>query len=228
MRPLVKICGLTNYEDAALALGFGADIIGFVLAPSPRRTEPALVADMVRRLRDAGLLEGKSTVAVFVNEEAGRMGDIVAGSELSYAQIHGDEVPAACADFTFPWYRALRHSEASDAERLAGRDGRSWSCSRLLFDAAIPGAYGGTGTRIGSEAALAARQLTRAGGKEFFLAGGIGPGNVAALVREFQPDGIDIGSGVEEAPGKKSRTALRDLFMCIDRMSDEERQSGSA
>jgi phosphoribosylanthranilate isomerase len=108
---------------------------------------------------------------------------------------------------------------------LVGADCRTWSCGRLLFDAAVTGSYGGTGKRVSSDAALEAGRLVRAAGKEFFLAGGIGPANVAEAIRELGPDGIDVGSGVEEAPGRKSEKALEALFMALAAIDDgKERQ----
>jgi phosphoribosylanthranilate isomerase len=88
---------------------------------------------------------------------------------------------------------------------------------RLLFDAAVDGAYGGTGSSVPRAIAVAARDATRASEKEFFLAGGIGPGNVAEIIESVGPDGLDVSSGVEEGPGKKSRAAMERLFAEISR-----------
>ena len=218
MRPSVKICGITAFEDAALALELGADEIGFVFAPSPRRISPETVASILERLHGAGLLHFAGTVGVFVNEEPGTMARIVESLDLSAAQIHGDESPETCAAFAFPWFRALRIASAEEAE---ARCAASWACRRILVDAAAAGAYGGTGRRVGSETARAAAEATRRAGKAFFLAGGIGPDNVAEVVRGLAPDGIDISSGVEETPGRKSRQKLERLFAELRRVDRE-------
>ncbi|MDP3178645.1 MAG: phosphoribosylanthranilate isomerase, partial [Spirochaetaceae bacterium] len=176
MRPRVKICGITNYDDAALALELGADAIGFVMAPSPRRIAPDEAALILERLRFASLLgpatRGAATrgaaaagkreaVCVFVNENPETMSRIVLEAGFDWAQIHGDETPEECARFAFPWYRALR---ASDPERAASIAALPWDCPRLLFDAAAAGAYGGTGRSVPLAIALAARDAARKAG----------------------------------------------------------------
>jgi phosphoribosylanthranilate isomerase len=216
MRPRVKICGITCEADAELALGFGADEIGFVFAPSPRRVSPGTAARILSRLADRGLLDGRATVAVFVNEEPGAMADILAITGITKAQIHGDESREACSAFGFPWYRALRLAGAEDARRLLGPGGKAgaeaWACPRILADAASSRGYGGTGILLDGEVALAARELAHRAGKEFFLAGGIGPDNAREIAETLGPDGIDLCSGVEESPGRKSRAKLERLF----------------
>ncbi len=219
----VKICGLTNYADAALALELGADIIGFVLASSPRRIAPAEVARVLSRLRAEGLLAERESVGVFVNEPPEAMAAALAEAGLDSAQVHGDESPADCAALPFPWYRALRIASAGEAARAVSA---GWACGRILVDSAVAGAaggqaYGGTGVRVGIEAALAARDAARAVGKEFILAGGIMPHNVFEALISVAPDGIDLSSGVEESPGKKSRDKLETLFAEIRRAREE-------
>ncbi len=215
MRPRMKICGLTNYEDAALAAELGADYLGFVLAPSPRRIAPEALSPIVERLREEGLLARARTVGVFVNEEPARMAAILERCGLDLAQIHGDEGPEDCERLGFAWYRALRVATAQEGRELASM----WCASSspfLLFDAASRGTYGGTGTTIGLEAALASRDLTRIAGKLFFLAGGLDPENIAELVAAIEPDGIDASSGLEEYPGKKSAAKLERFFSEVE------------
>ncbi len=218
MKTLVKICGITRLEDAVLALSLGADELGFVLAPSPRRVEPESVGVILRVLRGDGRLPPFRAIGVFVNEEAGAMRDIMSFAGLDAAQVHGDETPSACAAFDFPWYRALRIASEADAKILASA---GWDCPRLLADASVPGdaktpgAYGGTGKSIGTWAAIAAGTIARERGKEYYVAGGINPRNVASFILSIRPDGLDVSSGVEEAPGKKSPDKLEALFRAI-------------
>ena len=148
------------------------------------------------------------------------MRDIMAFAGLDLAQLHGDEQPEACAAFGFPWYKALRIASVDQAERLAGRP---WPCARLLVDSssqasplASTAAYGGSGSSIGTWAVLAARARARDAGKEFFVAGGVRPRNVASFIHSFSPDGIDVSSGVEESPGRKSKEKLEALFSEIE------------
>jgi phosphoribosylanthranilate isomerase len=212
MRVKVKICGITKVEDAELALSLGADELGFVLAPSPRRMEPEAVRAIVSRLRGNGGLPAFRAIGVFVNEAAGAMRDILSFAGLDAAQVHGDELPEDCASFDFPWYRALRIASVPEALRLVGA---GWSCPRILVDASARSAYGGTGASIGSWAAIAAGALARERGQEFFVAGGVRPRSAASFVHSLSPDGLDVSSGVEESPGRKSREKLEALFRAI-------------
>ncbi|HUX39072.1 MAG TPA: phosphoribosylanthranilate isomerase [Rectinemataceae bacterium] len=214
----VKICGITRLGDARLALFLGASEIGFILAPSPRRVEAALVRDIVASLRDDGALATRRealglppfrAIGVFVNESPNVMRDTLRAAGLDAAQIHGDEDPHECALFDFPWYRAVRPSTPEEARRLAEAD---WACPRILADAALRGVYGGSGSVLASGVAAAARDAARGAGREFFLAGGLGPSKAAQAIMEIGPDGIDLSSGVEEAPGRKSASLLEALF----------------
>jgi phosphoribosylanthranilate isomerase len=205
----VKICGLTRIEDARLALSLGADELGFILAASPRRIAPEALKGMLEILRGEGGAGPFRAIGVFVNEESGAMRDIISFAGLDAAQVHGDETPADCAAFGFPWYRALRIGSEADARSLVSAE---WGCPRLLIDASSRAAYGGTGEAVGAAAALAARELARGLGKEFFIAGGLKPENVAQVIGSLSPDGIDVSSGVEERPGVKSPERLAALF----------------
>jgi phosphoribosylanthranilate isomerase len=225
----VKVCGITRLEDAEEALGLGADELGFVLAPSPRRIAAETVRAILVALRSGG--RAFRAIGVFVNESPGAMRGIVALAGLDAVQIHGDESPADCAAIGRPgvdapgasavgrpglsWYRALRIGSAEEAARLVGL---GWECPRILADALVrgeagaAGSYGGTGERVGAEAALAARAAAKAAGKEFFLAGGLRPENIAEALALIRPDGVDVSSGVEESPGIKSRLRLEAFF----------------
>jgi phosphoribosylanthranilate isomerase len=214
----VKICGITGYEDARLALELGADLIGFVLASSPRRVDPREVGEIVGKLRAEGLLKGRGAVGVFVNESPAAMALAMSEGGLDAAQVHGDESPEDCAALPFPWYRALRIGSASDA---TAKIGAGWACGRILADALSSSGYGGTGSSIAEGAAWAARDAARDLGKEFFLAGGIGPHNAARIAAAVEPDGIDVCSGVEERAGKKSREKLELLFSELGRAAKE-------
>jgi Phosphoribosylanthranilate isomerase len=224
----VKICGIARIEDGALALRLGADELGFVLAPSPRRVEAEAVKAILGALRGDGSLPPFRAVGVFVNEAPDAMRDIMSYAGLDIAQIHGNESPAACAAFDFPWYRALRASGATQAEALFARD---WACSRLLIDTprgdASGRACGGTGGSVGAWTALAAKAAARERGREFFLAGRIGPESVASAVHSICPDGLDLSSGVESSPGRKSPERLEAFFRNL-KIAESEREEALA
>ena len=135
-------------------------------------------------------------------------------ARLDEAQIDGDLAPGDCAALPFPWYKTIRISSVEDAERELGS---GWRCGRILVDAGEAQAAACRGRTIGVWATLAARALARELGKEFILAGGIAPRNVASVVHSIMPDGIDLCTGVEEAPGRKSREKMALLFSELGR-----------
>jgi len=223
MNTKVKICGITRLEDARLAVSLGADEIGFVFAPSPRRIEPEAARAIVQALRGEGRMPRFRAIGVFVNETANAMRDILAFAGLDAAQIHGDEGPEACAALGFPWYRALRIGSVSEARDQVKA---AWGCPRLLVDASVPGSYGGTGRTVATWAAIAARALAKESGKEFFVAGGASPISVPSFVLSLHPDGIDASSGVEDGPGLKSPEKLEAFFAALRAAESEPRTRG--
>jgi phosphoribosylanthranilate isomerase len=204
----VKICGITNYKDAAMALELGADRIGFVMAPSPRRMAPEDVKAIVSRLKDEGRLEGRGTVGVFADQSPAEIVRILSIAMLDEAQLEGEEKAEDCVRLPFPWYKKIKIDSVGDAETSLAA---GWSCKRILIDAAYPAASG-SGKTFGVWATLAARDIARDMGKEVVLAGGISPRNVASVVHSLAPDGIDLSSSVEDSTGRKSREKLETLF----------------
>jgi phosphoribosylanthranilate isomerase len=217
----VKICGITNYDDAAMSLDLGADRIGFIFAPSPRRMETEAVRAIVARLKDEGRLEGRAAVGVFADQSPSEIARILSGAMLDEAQLEGDESARECAGLPFPWYKKIKVDSVEDAEsRLAA----GWSCGRILIDGAYP-SFSGAGKTFGVWATLAARDIARGMGKEVILAGGISPRNVASVVHSLAPDGIDLSSSVEESTGRKSREKLELLFSELRRAESEAAQA---
>ncbi len=189
----VKICGITNAEDAALSIAAGADALGFVLyRKSPRFVEAAVVRRIVAALPPFVL-----TVGVFVNEEQAVVRAILDECGLALAQLHGDESAAYCQSLGRPVLKALRLKDRASFLALAEFQGRA-TVRGFVIDAYHETAYGGTGRTVdwslAAEAAKAAPIL---------LAGGLTPANVAEAVRLVNPYGVDVSSGVEARPGKK-------------------------
>lgn len=210
---LIKICGLTRAEDALLAAELGATHLGFVFAPSPRAVRPAVAGEIRRELEAAGFGKDIKTVGVFVNESAASIRSTAIEAELDLVQLHGEETPEFAFSLGIPWYKAIRPADAEQAEELAKRwSDKGWI---LLADAFVPGIDGGTGKRLDGEVARVVGGVARSRGAVFFLAGGITPENVRAALRDIQPDGIDVASGVESAPGIKSEEKLRALFAVL-------------
>jgi phosphoribosylanthranilate isomerase len=191
----VKVCGLTSTDDARAALDCGADYLGFVLyAGSPRHVKPESLPDLV-----SALPMGRA-VAVVVNMDAGAIGWLVERCALRAVQFHGNEAPAAARGLPVEFWRAVAFREGAWVP-----DPAAWSgAARLVVDASDPKRYGGSGELADWQAAarLAAE-------RKVMLAGGLNPSNVAAAVRAVRPAGVDVASGVESAPGRKDRAAVR-------------------
>jgi phosphoribosylanthranilate isomerase len=195
----VKICGLTNLDDAAAALAAGADALGFILwRPSKRYVAPERVAEIV-----AALPPFAFTVGVFVDERADAMQAVRDRAGLSAIQLHGDEAPEIVARLRAPVLKAFR--AAPDTATLA-----RWAVAGFLADGAPAGQYGGTG-HAASDALIAALQPTG----RLVLAGGLDPGNVAARIAAVRPYAVDVTSGVEATPGKKDQEAVRRFIAAV-------------
>ena len=201
----VKICGLTNREDAAAALAMGADYLGFVLYPkSPRGITPSTLAAIL-----AALDGPVKAIAVFVNTPRAEVEQVAADCGLHAVQIHGDEAAAEFTDMPLPVWRAVR----LDADG-AHPSPHAWNAARYVVDAAPTGIYGGAGIR--ADPAAAARF---AAAHPAMLAGGLTADNVAGAIRTVQPLGVDVTSGIEAAPGRKDHTRMQ-RFIAAARSAD--------
>jgi phosphoribosylanthranilate isomerase len=199
MRTRVKICGLTRFEDAELAVQLGADALGFVFWPeSPRAVTPDVVRDIVRHLPALPV-----RVGVFVNaspHEVARVAEIAA---LDAVQLHGDE---EVDEYLRLVPRVIKAVQISTATAL---DSASRLPSRVLplVDATDPARRGGTGQV--ADWASAARLADR---RPVMLAGGLTDENVAQAVLQVRPWAVDVSSGVEWQPGLKSPDRMRAFF----------------
>lgn len=190
----IKICGLTNLEDARAALEAGADFLGFVLyRKSPRGISAAALRRILDRLPGA-----PKAIGVFVNEVREEVIRIAEDCGLYAVQVHGDEAADELLPLPARVWRAVRLGR----NRLEPAP-KSWPAERYVLDAAAPGMYGGTGQKVDwVRAAAAARKYP------LMLAGGLTPENVAEAIRQVRPRGVDVAGGVEKAPGKKDHAKL--------------------
>ncbi|MBS0152567.1 MAG: phosphoribosylanthranilate isomerase [Nitrospira sp.] len=195
----IKICGITNVEDAKVAVAAGADALGFVLyRKSPRFVEAAMVRRIV-----AGLPPFVLPVGVFVNEEPSLVRSILDDCGLALAQLHGDEPASYCQDLGRPVLKALRLKNRGTFLALAEFQGRA-NVRGVLIDAFSNQAYGGTGQTVDWTLAQEAARST-----PVVLAGGLTPANVAEAIARVRPYGVDVSSGVELSPGKKDHDKVR-------------------
>jgi len=189
----IKICGITNVEDAEVAVRAGADALGFVMyRKSPRFVESAVVRSII-----AGLPPFVLAVGVFVNEEAERVRALMDECGLALAQLHGDESAQYCQNLGRPALKAIRLKDRGAFRVLAELHGRA-NVRGFLLDAFSDQAYGGTGQTVDWTLAQEAARST-----PIILAGGLNPANVADGIRVVRPYGVDVSSGVERSPGKK-------------------------
>jgi len=189
---VVKICGLTTEADALLAVGLGADALGFVFAPSPRQMAPAIVGDIVKRLpRDV------LTVGVFRNEAPVRVVEIANRIGLRAVQLHGHETPEQCS-----WIRqrvacVIKAFPAGHREIASFGE---YGADYLLIDGPNPGSGSVFDWRL-AEGVIDPSSM--------FVSGGLHAGNVAEVIARLRPRGVDVASGVEASPGHKDPQKLR-------------------
>ncbi len=197
----VKICGITNYDDAMAAMDMGADLLGFNFYPqSPRYVEPVKAAEIIKRLPAFIDVSG-----VFVNSTLEQIREIAGMCQLDWIQLHGDETTDFCKWLAYDsvkTMKALRVKNIADLQRVD-----NYFTDAVLLDTYNPERYGGTGLTfdwniIGHIA------------KRVFLAGGITPENAAEAVG-LGVYGIDVCSGVEAKPGKKDHGKMKALFDSI-------------
>ncbi|MGH8632321.1 MAG: phosphoribosylanthranilate isomerase [Burkholderiales bacterium] len=193
MRTRVKICGITQPQDAMAAAGGGADAIGLVFyPPSPR----FLSVERAREIRDA-LPPFVQTVALFVNADAAQVAQVIGRVHPALLQFHGDESPQFCAQFGLPYVKACRVKAGVDAlEYLRPFSG----AAAWLFDSHVP-EYGGIGESFDWS-------LVPVTDKAVILSGGLSQANVAAAIRRLRPWGVDVSSGVESAKGLKDAAKI--------------------
>ncbi len=202
----VKICGITNLDDALAAIDAGADLIGFNFYPkSPRYISPAACVKIQPEIRSRQ--PAIVTVGIFVNSPADFVADILDCCSLDLAQLHGDEPPEMLAWLWGRAYKAIRPRSVEEAAADARRyTPLAHGQPALLIDASYPSFYGGSG-RV-AEWPVAQRL---ASDYAVLLAGGLTPENVASAVRIVNPWGVDVASGVESSPGKKDRRKMVDF-----------------
>jgi phosphoribosylanthranilate isomerase len=207
----IKICGNTSLADAQLAVDAGADAVGFVFAPSPRRVTVEAAAAICAHLPD-----NVEKIGVFVDAGLEEICSAVRAAGLTGVQLHFDappELPEKIDERLGSPLRILRvvHFDAAAAGTLAAQmEGFAADAhvDGVLVDSRIAGSVGGTGMTF--DWAQARRTVFGdAGTMKLIAAGGLGPENVAEAISTLQPWGVDVVSGVEEAPGRKDAAKLR-------------------
>lgn len=221
----IKICGITNLDDARVAVEAGADYLGFILYDkSPRYVAVSTVRDIGEALRDEYGRQMPYLVGVFVNESLNSVQEKMQKGHLNLAQFSGDESPQMVAVFNGRAYKAIQPPSLRAAEEDI-RDYAQFGPSdeqhpSILVDSYDPHLRGGTG-KLGETELLS--EILRLNPR-MMLAGGLNPDNIALMVRLMKPFGVDVSSGVEAEKGRKDHQKVRD-FIANARQAAEENQS---
>jgi len=196
MNVRVKVCGITNPDDASAAVEAGASALGFILyEASPRNVSVTGAAQIIRNLPP---FVAKVAVLVDASEEFIRAAIVECGFDT--LQFHGNESPEFCRRFPVKTIKAVRIQNAESLSGLAAYETSAW-----LLDSFVPDKIGGTGEKFNWDLACAAKKF----GRPIILAGGLTPANVADAVQRVQPFAVDVSSGVESKPGKKDHAKIR-------------------
>jgi phosphoribosylanthranilate isomerase len=196
----IKICGITNLEDALLAAELGADALGFIFYPkSPRSVAPETARSIIAQLPPF-----VAAVGVFVDEAAAVVQELAANVGLDWVQLHGQESPDYCRNLGRKVIKAFRIQNEGSLRLLADYQG---AAQALLLDTYKKGQVGGTGEIFDWHLARKARKYGH-----IILAGGLNSDNVAMAIATALPEAVDAASGTEAAPGKKDPAKLRAFF----------------
>lgn len=199
---LVKVCGVTEIEDARIAGALGVDFLGLNFWPRSKRFLPVERAPAIAAAARRASAGRCKLVGVFVNASFDELEEARQAAELEVLQLHGDEPPDFVAEVAATYasrgveiWKAVAAADRAAVERLD-----EWAAAAILLDAPSAG-RGGSGVTIDEAVVLHAK--LRHPARRLVLAGGLRPDNVAAAVARLAPWAVDTASGVESAPGKK-------------------------
>jgi phosphoribosylanthranilate isomerase len=204
----VKICGITNMEDALLSAELGADALGFIFVKtSPRHIRPSTARKIIQELPPFVI-----PVGVVADAEHDEILELIDETGICCVQLHGNESPKQLAKFPVPAYKSFCVDKEFNLETLQRYKG-----SAYLLDTHVEGMLGGTGKTFDWDIAVKAKAYGR-----IILAGGLTPENIVEAIQKVQPYAVDVNSGVESAPGKKDKNKLEQLFKTIRSLQNEK------
>ena len=211
----VKICGITNLDDARCAAEVGADLLGFIFYPkSPRFVTPEQVAAITQTIRREFGVHAPRCVGVFVDEPVDRVRAVLASVCLDLVQLHGSEPPVEVRRLRPRAFKAIRPQTRSDAEAMVATYcdvvPDDDTLPQFLMDAYHPQQFGGTGTPADLAVAQSLARRFR-----LLLAGGLTPETVGPAIEQVQPWGVDVSSGVEAAKGIKDHARVQAFIKTV-------------
>ncbi len=196
----VKICGITNIEDALLCCELGAAALGFIFyEKSKRYVEAAEAKKIISQLPPF-----VSTVGVFVNESPEKINEIIESTGITYAQLHGDESEEVIAQINIPVIKSFRITNDFNFDSIL-----ETKANFVLLDTFDDNEYGGTGKTF--DWSIIPDKIKN----KIILAGGVSADNIEKIYKEIHPAAVDLSSSVEVAPGKKSRSKLIEFFEVV-------------
>ncbi len=199
-----KICGLCSADDARAAVVAGADALGLVFAHNSRRRLDTARAVSISQAIGPFV----SRVALFMNDDATMINAVVESVTLDMLQFHGDETPAFCRSFGKPYMKAIAMGETDASVLQAAHDYHD--AAALLLDGNRRGQPGGQGETFDWQVDLSAVALP------VVVAGGLHPGNVGHAIAALAPYAVDVSSGVEDVPGRKSGDKMHAFIKAVD------------
>ncbi|MFH0788819.1 MAG: phosphoribosylanthranilate isomerase [Pseudomonadota bacterium] len=199
----VKICGITNYEDASLAVDLGVQALGFVFSSSPRQIAPEQVRSIIEVLPPF-----VTTVGIFVDEDEKWIRTIADFCGFQMIQFHGNESPTFCRGFMPGAIKSFRLKDVSSLLPIRSYLGQVRAVHLDTFQEGIPG---GTGRTFPWELAVKAKAFSL----PIILSGGLTPSNIQQAILRVRPYAVDVNSGIEERPGKKDPVLMKQLMKNI-------------
>ena len=192
----IKICGITNLDDALFAHSLGVEALGFVFATSKRRITAVDASKIIDKLPQSIL-----KVGVFVNEEEKRIREILEFCYLDVLQFHGEEPPSYINRFREKTIKSFRIKDELSLKSIP-----EYKADAYLLDTYSPLAHGGTGKTFNWNVAIEAKKFG-----PIILSGGLNPNNVQEAIEKVRPCAVDVSSGVESSPGKKDKKKLEEF-----------------
>ena len=200
---LVKICGITNLDDALFASEAGADALGFVFyKKSPRYVEPKKAWDIIKRLPPF-----VTTVGVFADQTEAEIKGIISETDIDIVQLHGEEPPEFCEGLNKRVIKAIRVRGMENLTEV-----KRYKACALLLDTYDRNLKGGTGKIFNWEIAREAKVFNK-----IIIAGGLTPDNVADAIKVVQPYAVDVSSGVEKQKGLKDHLKVKAFIYKVKR-----------
>lgn len=198
----IKICGMTNVDDAMNAAKCGADALGFIFyRKSPRYVTPEVAREIIKNLPHS-----VCKVGVFVNHDTKAINDIVEFCGFNLIQLHGSESPQYCRQFPQSMLiKGLSPRSENDFKKIA-----NYPVSAILVDAYNPKLYGGTGKKSDWDLAVKIKE-----NHTLILSGGLNLENIREALKIVSPDAVDINSGVELSPGRKDPEKVREIIELV-------------